>query len=575
MILVYEYMPNGSLADQLHKIRGRENYGVDIDAFPLTWERRLNICLGVARGLAYLHAGTRQCFVHRDVKPGNILLDEDWTPKVSDFGLSIDISDGNSVSHIAGTPGYLSPEYVCDGRVSDKADVYAFALVMLEVLSGRRLRVSDSMNLVDWALQCISEGRLDSIIDPSLGRQVSDDCLKCFVQVAVESLNRNPEERPTMSEVVWNLQLALKCQKQGTFTKVFSDITPSFDNIWRGCRNYGPSDDGYLQVLSRCSTKFQSPTLLLDRSFGIKSPGDVHLKPPSPNGTTQGVGQNSKAASDVHMKSLLSSTTQIVDKNMGSEYSLNDGIVIGQNCSSEVHKTSIGSLRSASILHLESISISSSGIMDKNFGSGSSRDVHLKPPFAESITSRQGRSSESASNVHMEPVSNNTVGTVHKDFGGGSSGDVHLQPPSTKSTTQMEGRSSRTKSDVHVKSQSKSTTHIVDKNIGSVLSMDTHREPPLAESTTDESANKNFESGSSRDGHCEPISDNTAKQYAFHSLTNGRGAIRYYFDDSVVIGQDCSSKVYRTCIDRPKKRYKIFLPLILLMFMLKYMSTSS
>ncbi|XAR58172.1 Non-specific serine/threonine protein kinase [Bertholletia excelsa] len=671
MILVYEFMPYGSLADQLHQIRGRENYGSDIDVFSLTWERRLNICLGVARGLAYLHAGTRRCFVHRDVKPANVLLDKDWTPKISDFGLAFDRSERDRTTRVVGTLGYMAPEYTMYGEVSDKTDVFAFAVVMLEVLSGRPQREWNSTHVPHWALQAINEGKLDSMIDPSLMGQVSDDCLKCFVQVAIKSLHDNPAERPTMSEVVWNLELALKCQQQGTITEVFSVITPSFDDIrrgWRNCRlttrRISPvlsPNDTYTPVLSRCSTEFPSSTFLVNRNSESRPPWDVNLKSPFAKSTTQWESQSSRTPSNVHVKFFLGSTTQILDKNMGSRisrdvhlepslaecttdqrantnsegessrdehreplsnsttkqnkfhfltnesgatrYYFKDGVVTGQNCSSKMHKTCIEGSRSAPIVHLESIANSSAGIMDKNFGSKSSRDVHPKPPFAESVTLKPGkssgsasdihtkplsgsttqvvnknldvgssrdvcmqptfvesttqkevRSSKSASNVHLEPISNNTTGTVYKDLGSRSSGDVHLKPPSTKSITQREDRSSRTVSDVCMKSLSKSTTHIVNNNIGSKVSRDAHMEPPLVEGTTDQSTIKNFESGSSRDGHCEPLSYSTTRRHTFHFSTDQRGAIRYYFDDGVVIGQDCSSKLYRNCIDHPKRK---------------------
>ncbi|XAR58168.1 Non-specific serine/threonine protein kinase [Bertholletia excelsa] len=578
MFLVYEYMHNGTLADQLYKIRGRNIYHF-YDTFPLTWERRLNICLGVARGLAYLHAGTGRCFVHRDIKPSNILLDEDWRPKISDFGLSIDVSDGKSISHIAGTPGYLAPENVFACRVIDKADVYAFAVVMLEILSGRPVLGKDSISLVDSALQCINEGKLDSIIDPSLRGQVSDDCLKCFVQVAIKSLNHNPKERPTMSQVVWNLELALMCQQQGTIAKVLQGISvipPRIDNrwwhmLWQGkgeCHESGPSRDVDIQQLfsstdqRQCrscrsaSTMYLKPllnttSLVVDRSFGSRS-RDVHLKSPLAESTTQVEVGSSRSTSNGHLEPVSNSSTDIMSKNFGSRSSSNVHLKPPFVENSTLRQRT--SSRSASDVHMKPLSGNTAQIVVKNLGTGPSRDVCMQQTFRESTIQKEVRSSKSASNVQLEPVSNNTMGIVDKDFGSRSLGDVHLKPPSAESTTQREGRSSKTVSDVHMKSLLESPTQIGDENIGIKFSRDMHMEPPFVESTINQSANKNLEGRSSRNGHCEPISNSTTEQHTFHFLTGERGAIRYYFDDGVVIGQDCSSKVYRTCIDRPNSK---------------------
>ncbi|MFS7992017.1 putative protein kinase RLK-Pelle-CrRLK1L-1 family [Helianthus anomalus] len=165
MILVYEYMPLGTLEDHLHKFKK-----------PLPWDRRLKICIGAARGLDYLHTGTgiEQGVIHRDVKSSNILLHKSWAAKISDFGLS-KVGPTNQQSTyvntmVKGTFGYLDPDYFQTGRLTRKSDVYAFGVVLFEVLCGKRA-VDKSLDdeqwgLARWAQDSIKEGRLKRIVDP-------------------------------------------------------------------------------------------------------------------------------------------------------------------------------------------------------------------------------------------------------------------------------------------------------------------------------------------------------------------------------------------------------------------------
>ncbi|KAI8537705.1 hypothetical protein RHMOL_Rhmol09G0045400 [Rhododendron molle] len=224
MILVYEYIANGALAHHLYKggRRGADgNY-----AYSLTWEQSLHICIGAARGLDYLHTGTEQSFIHRDVKTTNILLDERWEAKVSDFGLSKDTAS-QSQTHVStvvkGTFGYLDPDYFLTQRLTKKSDVYAFGVVMLEVLCGRpavdTTLEEEQISLVFWVRQCIQEGSLDQVIDPPLRGQISPGSLKHFVEVASNCLQDRPTGRPTMSEVAASLEYALALQRRGIVTE--------------------------------------------------------------------------------------------------------------------------------------------------------------------------------------------------------------------------------------------------------------------------------------------------------------------------------------------------------------------
>ncbi|PWA90533.1 serine/threonine/dual specificity protein kinase, catalytic domain-containing protein [Artemisia annua] len=201
MILVYEYMPHGTLEDHLHKL-----------GTPLSWLQRLKICIGASRGLHYLHTGTGIEFgvIHRDVKSSNILLQESWAAKISDFGLS-KIGPTNQPSTyvntlVKGTFGYLDPNYFTTGRLTRKSDVYAFGVVMLEVLCRKRA-VDRSLDeeqwgLATWAQDFIKEGNSKHIIDPDISGQISARCIKEFVRLVERCLHNNPKQRPTMAEIV-------------------------------------------------------------------------------------------------------------------------------------------------------------------------------------------------------------------------------------------------------------------------------------------------------------------------------------------------------------------------------------
>ncbi|KAG5560738.1 hypothetical protein RHGRI_003917 [Rhododendron griersonianum] len=219
MILVYEYIAQGTLASHLYRI-GRPASGTSIS--PLTWKQRLYLCIGAARGLNYLHSGTNQTFIHRDVKTTNILLGENWVVKISNFGLSKG-TKSHLTTHIStnvkGTFGYLDPDYFITQRLTTKSDVYAFGVVLLEVLWGRPpLDTSleeEQMSLVNWVQHCIEKKKLDRVNDPSLDEQISPRCLKSFVELVNNCLQKSPRSRPTMAEVLDSLELALVSQQKG------------------------------------------------------------------------------------------------------------------------------------------------------------------------------------------------------------------------------------------------------------------------------------------------------------------------------------------------------------------------
>ncbi|XP_031119272.1 receptor-like protein kinase FERONIA isoform X1 [Ipomoea triloba] len=216
-VLVYEYMPRGTLADHLHKFDrlGNGNH-------PLSWERRLKILIGAAQGLHYLHTSQSQHkAIHRDVKSSNILLDESWVAKVSDFGLSKMGPGNESFTHVStdvkGTYGYLDPEYFLTHRLTTKSDVYGFGVVLLEVLTGRpaldRRLVERHHNLATWAIDSMRKGEVNDIVDCSLAGQISQTCLKVLAEIAEKCLERQPHERPDMADVLTKLELVLALQQ--------------------------------------------------------------------------------------------------------------------------------------------------------------------------------------------------------------------------------------------------------------------------------------------------------------------------------------------------------------------------
>ncbi|KZV45092.1 Kinase superfamily protein isoform 1 [Dorcoceras hygrometricum] len=213
-LLVYEYMPNKSLEDHLFS-----------RTYPsLSWDQRMQIVLGAAQGLAYLHEELEIQVIYRDFKASNVLLDGDFKPKLSDFGLAREGPTAGRThvsTAVVGTHGYAAPDYIQTGHLTTKSDVWSFGVVLYEILTGRRSlergRPKSEQKLLEWVKQHPADSRKFSMImDPSLENQYSPTAARSIAKLADTCLVKNAKDRPKMSAVVENLKQILQISVDGS-----------------------------------------------------------------------------------------------------------------------------------------------------------------------------------------------------------------------------------------------------------------------------------------------------------------------------------------------------------------------
>ncbi|KAJ7223760.1 hypothetical protein O6H91_Y465100 [Diphasiastrum complanatum] len=210
-ILVYDFMENGNLREHLSNVGNKT----------LNWDTRLQIAVGAARGLEYLHEAADPRVLHRDFKSQNILLDYKWRAKVADFGMAkvIESSDftgcTNSPAQMLGTFGYLAPEYATTGKATTKSDVFSFGVVLLELISARQsldiLSPKGEQSLVQWALPMLHDREwvVNNLVDPELGHHCSSELVQQVALIAQACLQADPDLRPSMTSVVQALSRLL------------------------------------------------------------------------------------------------------------------------------------------------------------------------------------------------------------------------------------------------------------------------------------------------------------------------------------------------------------------------------
>ncbi|EEF50057.1 inactive protein kinase SELMODRAFT_444075 [Ricinus communis] len=272
-LLIYEFACNGSLDKHLY---GNETNKV------LAWDNRMKVAVGTARGLRYLHEDCRVgCIVHRDFRPSNILVTHDFEPMVGDFGLARWQADGQRAeeTRVIGAFGYLAPEYTQTGLITEKADVYAFGVVLLELLSGIKAtdfsRTTGQQFVQEWGCPLLEKKMINEIIDPQLKQNYAENEVQYMMYAASLCISPNPEKRPRMSKVLKILEGDISTDlaynhgpHAPNYPKQYVNDIYGADNLMTSPHDHSPSS---LLMQSMNNMNLSPPKTSLDRNNGMNS----------------------------------------------------------------------------------------------------------------------------------------------------------------------------------------------------------------------------------------------------------------------------------------------------------------
>lgn len=250
-LLAYEFMANGSLDRWIFR-KNREGFMLD-------WNTRFNIALGTAKGLSYLHEDCDAKIIHCDIKPENVLLDDNYHAKVSDFGLAklMTREQSHVFTTLRGTRGYLAPEWITNYAISEKSDVYSYGMVLLEIIGGRKnydpSEISEKSHFPTYAFKMMEEGKLRDLLDSRLEVDEEDERVSTAIKVAMWCIQEDMHQRPSMMKVVQMLEGLCAVPQPPTTSQMGSRFYSGFfKSISEEGTSSGPSDcnsDAYLSAV--------------------------------------------------------------------------------------------------------------------------------------------------------------------------------------------------------------------------------------------------------------------------------------------------------------------------------------
>ncbi|GMP41141.1 hypothetical protein CsSME_00011338 [Camellia sinensis var. sinensis] len=258
-MLIYEFIPNGTLSQHIHDPN---------EEFPLSWEMRFRIATEVAGALSYLHYAASIPIYHRDMKSTNILLDDKYKAKVSDFGIStsIDVDNTHLTTRVQGTFGYLDPEYFQSSQFTDKSDVYSFGVVIVELLTGQKpissTRSQESRSLVTHFMESIEENCLLEILDPRILKEGRREEMIAVAHLAKKCLNLNGKKRPTMKDVAVELEGIRMSQGSSTIHQHYEEVEYNSTDLTRALDVASTTTGSFLDSGSGTASSFDVQPLL-------------------------------------------------------------------------------------------------------------------------------------------------------------------------------------------------------------------------------------------------------------------------------------------------------------------------